>query len=158
MWPYGRLSELVAGYDGPDRAVSMARLARSLLSHGKAREAHLWQRRAEAAGNGPRWHTRVCCLIWWPRARTAIRDRAGPGRWSATAGAATGIGARRSRAGARDYQQIVALVDKNKFASAFKVVDDWPEETWGTKLGKDVALLTGVLEYKPSSTATPSTS
>jgi hypothetical protein len=47
-----------------------------------------------------------------------------------------------------DYQQIVALVDKNKYASAFKVVDDWPEETWGTKLGKDVALLTGVLEYK----------
>ncbi|MGB7814489.1 MAG: fused MFS/spermidine synthase, partial [Polyangia bacterium] len=40
MWPYGRLSELVAGYDGPDRAEAMARLARSLLGHGKAREAH----------------------------------------------------------------------------------------------------------------------
>jgi len=42
----------------------------------------------------------------------------------------------------------VAQIEKNKFASAYKVIDDWPEETWGTKLGKDVALIAGLLEYK----------
>jgi spermidine synthase len=149
MWPYGRLSELVAGYDGPDRAVSMARLARSLLAHGKAREAHLWQRRAEAAGNGPEVaHSRLLLDLVATREdrdpEIALAPDDGlqppvlpPELKPAVAERVLG-----------DYQQIVALVDKNKYASAFKVVDDWPEETWGTKLGKDVALLIGVLEYK----------
>ncbi|MGB8297416.1 MAG: fused MFS/spermidine synthase [Polyangia bacterium] len=149
MWPYGRLSELVAGYDGPDRAVSMARLARSLLAHGKAREAHLWQRRAEAAGSGPEVaHSRLLLDLVATREdrdpEIALAPDDGlqppvlpPELKPAVAERVLG-----------DYQQIVALVDKNKYASAFKVVDDWPEETWGTKLGKDVALLIGVLEYK----------
>jgi spermidine synthase len=139
MWPYGRLSELVAGYDGPDRAVSMARLARSLLAHGKARESHLWQRRAEAAGSAPEVaHTRLLLDLVATREdrdpEIALAPDDGlqppvlpPGLKPAVAERVVG-----------DYQQIVALVDKNKYASAFKVVDDWPEETWGTKLGKDV--------------------
>ena len=53
MWPYGRLTELVRGYDGPDKSSRCGRLARSLLAHGKAREAELWTRRAEAAGDSP---------------------------------------------------------------------------------------------------------
>ena len=53
MWPYGRLTELVRGYDGPDKSARCGRLARSLLAHGKAREAELWTRRAEAAGDSP---------------------------------------------------------------------------------------------------------
>jgi hypothetical protein len=149
MWPYGRLSELVAGYDGPDRAVSMARLARSLLAHGKAREAHLWQRRAEAAGSEPEVaHSRLLLDLVATREdrdpEIALAPDDGlqppvmpPDLKSAVAERVLG-----------DYQQIVALVDKNKYASAFKVVDEWPEEAWGTKLGKDVALLVGVLEYK----------
>jgi spermidine synthase len=149
MWPYGRLSELVAGYDGPDRAVAMARLARSLLGHGKAREAHLWQRRAEAAGSGPEVaHTRLLLDLVAtredrdPEIALAPDDGLQP---PVPPPGLTPAVAERVRA---DYQQMVALVDKHKFASAFKVVDDWPEETWGTKLGNDVALLTGVLEYK----------
>ena len=53
LWPYGRLSEVVKGYDGPDRSERAGRLARSLLAHGKSREAELWTRRAEAAGDAP---------------------------------------------------------------------------------------------------------
>ena len=149
MWPYGRLSELVAGYDGPDRAVAMARLARSLLGHGKAREAHLWQRRAEAAGSGPEVaHSRLLLDLVATREdrdpEIALAPDDGLQAPVPPAGLAPAM-AERVRA---EYQQIVALVEKNKFASAFKVVDDWPEETWGTRLGKDVALLSGVLEYK----------
>jgi uncharacterized protein HemY len=47
-----------------------------------------------------------------------------------------------------EYAQVVALMDKNKYASAFKVIEEWPEETWAGKLGKDFALLTGFLDYK----------
>jgi len=149
MWPYGRLSELVAGYDGSDRAEAMARLARSLLGHGKAREAHLWQRRAEAAGRGPEVaHTRLLLDLVATREdrdpEIALAPEDGLQAPVPPPGLSPAV-AERVRA---DYQQMVALVDKNKFASAFKVVDDWPEETWGGKLGKDVALLTGVLEYK----------
>jgi spermidine synthase len=149
MWPYGRLTELVAGYDGPDRAVSMARLARSLLAHGKAREAHLWQKRAEAAGKAPEVaHTRLLLDLVStredrdPEIALAPEDGLQPPVLPPALSPAL---AERVRA---EYQQIVAMVDKNKYASAYKVIDDWPEETWGTKLGKDVALLAGVLEYK----------
>jgi len=47
-----------------------------------------------------------------------------------------------------EYKDIVAEVEKNKYASAFKIVEDWPEQTWGGKLGKDFSLLTGFLDYK----------
>jgi uncharacterized protein HemY len=47
-----------------------------------------------------------------------------------------------------EYKDIAAQYDKQKYASAFKIVEDWPEETWGGKLGKDFSLLTGFLDYK----------
>ena len=55
FWPYGRLSELVRGYEGTGPAASAAQgqLSRSLLVHGKAREAGLWARRAQQAGVSP---------------------------------------------------------------------------------------------------------
>ena len=149
MWPYGRLSELVAGYDGPDREVAMARLARSLLAHGKAREAHLWQRRAEAAGSGPEVaHARLLLDLVATREDRDPEIALAPDDGLQPPVPLPGLAPAVSERVRAEYQQIVALVERNKFASAFKVVDDWPEETWGGKLGKDVALLTGVLEYK----------
>src|SRR5205814_5937618 len=53
QWPYGHLTEVVSGYDGDGRAARQAALARSLLTHGKSREAELWARRAEHSGGGP---------------------------------------------------------------------------------------------------------
>ena len=53
LWPYGHLTEVITGYDGPDQSARCGGLGRSLLAHGKAREAELWTRRAEAAGDSP---------------------------------------------------------------------------------------------------------
>ena len=47
-----------------------------------------------------------------------------------------------------EYADVSAQVEKNKYASAFKIVEDWPEQTWGARLGKDFSMLTGFLDYK----------
>jgi spermidine synthase len=149
MWPYGRLSELVKGYDGADRANAMALLARSLLAHGKAREAHLWQKRAEAAGNGPDVaHTRLLLNLVATREdrdpEIALAPEGGLQAPVLPPGLAPAVVERVQN----EYPQIMAMVEKNKYASAFKVLDEWPEATWEGKLGKDFAMLTGFLDYK----------
>jgi spermidine synthase len=154
MWPYGHLTGLVQGYDGPDRATDMARLARSLLAHGKAREAKLWQSRAEAAARGRDTpdpaveHTRLLLRL------IATREDRDPEIPLAPEGGLTppqlpsGIAPEVATRVTEEYKDITALCEKNKYASAFKMVEDWPESTWGAKLGKDFALLTGFLDYK----------
>ena len=47
----------------------------------------------------------------------------------------------------REFAQILALVGQHRYASAYKVLETWPESVWG-KLGKDTELLSGVLHYK----------
>jgi spermidine synthase len=149
MWPYGHLTGLARGYDGPNRASDMARLARSLLAHGKAREAKLWLKRAEAAGSTPDVaHSQLLLDLVATR---EDRDREVPLAPSdglappvVPLGLAPDVAARVQE----EYGQIVASVEKNKYASAFKIVEDWPEQTWGGKLGKDFSLLTGFLDYK----------
>jgi spermidine synthase len=154
MWPYGHLTGQVEGYDGDNRATDMARLARSLLAHGKTREAKLWQARAETAAgeqnvaNTDVAHTRLLLDLVATR---EDRDREIP--LAPDGGLVPPIlppelsadVATRVR---EEYRDITALVDKNKYASAFKMVEDWPEQTWGGKLGKDFSLLTGFLDYK----------
>jgi len=158
MWPYGHLTGVAQGYDGPERASDMARLARSLLAHGKQREAKLWQGRAEAAALGQEpnspdanpdvAHTRLLLDL------VATREDRDPEIPLAPNEGLTppvipprlppDIAAR-----VRDeYKDLSAQVAKQKYASAFKLVEDWPEETWNGKLGKDFALLTGFLDYK----------
>jgi spermidine synthase len=154
MWPYGHLTGLVQGYDGENRAEDMASLARSLLAHGKAREAKLWQERAEEASPDPPAadskvaHTRLLLDL------VATREDRDPEIVMAPEEPLTppvippGLSPATASRVNEEYKDIVALVEKNKYASAFKVVEDWPEETWGGKLGKDFALLTGFLDYK----------
>ena len=85
MWPYGRLTELVRGYgDGPEKSSRCGALARSLLAHGKSREAELWTRRAEAAGDSPEARARAPAVepgVDAPRSRSGdpARARRGPG-------------------------------------------------------------------------------
>ncbi len=149
MWPYGRLTGLVAGYDGADRAVAMARLARSLLAHGKAREAHLWQKRAEAAGSGPVVeHTRLLLDLVATREDRDPEIPLGPQGDLQDPVIPDGMKPAVAERVREEYAQVRALVDKEKFASAFKLIEDWPEETWGGKLGKDFALLSAFLDYK----------
>jgi hypothetical protein len=151
MWPYGHLTGIVEGYDGENRASDMARLARSLLAHGKSREAKLWQGRAEAAqGKEPNADVAHSRLLIELVATREDRDPeislapdgelAPPATSSLPADTATRV--------TEEYKDITAQVEKNKYASAFKIIEDWPEQTWGGKLGKDFSLLTGFLDYK----------
>jgi len=154
MWPYGHLTGLVEGYDGETRATDMAHLARSLLAHGKAREAKLWQGRAEAAAreqadaNPQVAHTRVLLDLVATR---EDRDQEIP---LAPEGGLTppvippGLAPEVATRVREEYADVSAMVEKNKYASAFKMVEDWPEQTWGMKLGKDFSMLTGFLDYK----------
>lgn len=54
-WPYGRLAGIATGFgDGATRAARLRALARSLLEHGRRREARAWIDRARSAGAGVR--------------------------------------------------------------------------------------------------------
>jgi spermidine synthase len=148
QWPYGRLSPVVAGYDGPDRAAAMSKLARSLLGHGKSREAELWARRAEAAGGGPEaQHARLLLDL------VATREDRDPEIALAPDGdlqppvLPPGLSPALGERIAREYTEIEALLNLHKYATAFKVVEKWPEKTWG-KLGRDFSLVSGFLDYK----------
>jgi hypothetical protein len=149
LWPYGRLTGLVAGYDGPDRADDMARLARSLLAHGKGREAHLWQRRAEAAGASPVVaHTRLLLELVATREDRDPEIVLAPEDGLQAPVIPADMDPELAARVRREYAEVQALVDKNKYASAYKVLEDWPEETWGRKLGDDFALVSALLDYK----------
>jgi spermidine synthase len=148
LWPYGRLSPRVAGYDGPDKAVLCARLARSLLAHGKAREAELWARRAEAAGGGPEVaHARLLLdlvstrLDRDPEIPLAPEDGLEPPHPNAKTSAED------ARRVTDEYPDIMADLAAGRYVTAYKLVSNWPEVLW-TGLGKDFMLLQGFLEYK----------
>ena len=148
LWPYGRLSQLVRGYDGPDPAAARARLSRSLLAHGKARESVVWAQRARAAGGGPETdHAQLLLDLVDtredrdPEIALAPAGDLEPPRFPPDLSPAG-----RERI-TREFAQILALVGQNRYASAYKVLETWPESVWG-KLGKDTELLSGVLHYK----------
>ena len=150
MWPYGRLTELVSGYDGPDRAApSAGSLARSLLAHGKAREAELWTRRAEAAGDAP--EARHARLLLRPRL-DAHRPRSGDpararrgARAAGRAGEAGGgaPGATSTRVADEYRRSCSPTCGAHRYATAYEILDKWPEPLW-TGLGQDFALLIGL--------------
>ena len=147
LWPYGRLSPLVTGY-GDDQPEARAALARSLLSHGRAREAELWARKATAAGGGPAAE----------RARLLLdlvdtREDRDPEIPLAPAGDLQGpepspdLARRHGERIAREYREIQALMSDRRYATAYKVLEAWPEEVFG-HLGQDFALVSGFLHYK----------
>ena len=151
MWPYGRLSELVRGYDGPDKSSRCGRLARSLLAHGKAREAELWTRRAEAAGASPERSTRACCSSWCRRGSIAIpRSRWRRARsWTppAVPGYLAGTHPELVAKVKEQYPEVLAHYNARRYVTGYKVLEAWPEDLWAG-LGKDFSLLTGFLDYK----------
>jgi spermidine synthase len=148
QWPYGRLAEVVSGYDGPDRGQQSAALARRLLAHGKIREAELWARRAAKAGESAEAaHARLLLDL------VATREDRDPEIPLAPEGDLAAPVAPPHASPAlvdqitRQYAEAVALVAAYKYASAFKVLEQWPDSVWG-KLGPDLALLWGFLDYK----------
>jgi spermidine synthase len=153
MWPYGHLTGVVEGYDGDTRASDMAHLARSLLAHGKAREAKLWQGRAEAAAGKDAAipdvaHTRLLLGLVATREDRDPEIPLAPGDGLTPPVIPPGLSAEIATRVREEYVDVAAQVEKNKYAGAFKMIEDWPEQTWGGKLGKDFSLLTGFLDYK----------
>jgi spermidine synthase len=155
MWPYGRLTELVRGYEGPAqgtwRGAESGLLGRSLLAHGKAREAELWTRRAEAAGDSP--EARQARLLLRlvstrmdrdPEIALAPDETLAPPVVPAKLAAAHPDYVTRV---ADEYRDVLADVGARRYATAYKILDKWPEPLW-TGLGQDFALLSGFLDYK----------
>jgi len=154
LWPYGHLTGVAQGYDSEHRAADMARLARSLLAHGKAREAKLWQGRAEAAARELGTdadvvaHSRLLLDLVATREDRDPEISLGPGEGLTPPVLPPDLSPAIATRVLDEYKDIAAHVEKQRYASAFKILEDWPEETWGTRLGKDFSLLTGFLDYK----------
>ncbi len=151
LWPYGRLTGLVKGYDGPDRGARAGLLARSLLAHGKARESELWARRAEAAGNPPEaQHARLLLNLVSTRLDRDPEIPLAPGDELAPPVVPAKIAAAHpDYAGmvSEEYREVIAEVRDRRYVTAYKILEKWPEEIW-TGLGQDFALLSGFLDYK----------
>jgi spermidine synthase len=151
MWPYGRLTELVSGYDGPDAGPARGLLGRSLLAHGKAREAELWTRRAEAAGDSP--EARQARLLLKLVSTRLDRDPEiplPPGDALAPPVVPAKVAAAHPEyvgLVADQYRDVLADVAARRFANAYKILDQWPEPLWAG-LGQDFALVSGFLDYK----------
>ncbi len=147
-WPYGRLDGLVAGYDGPDRAAAMAGLARSLLAHGKRREAELWTARAEAAGGGAEAeHARLLLNLVFTRDDRDPEIPLAPDDDLQPPSVPVDTPPALAERIAREYTEVEALVRGRRYATAYKIIEKWPEHIW-EKLGQDFALLSGFLDYK----------
>jgi spermidine synthase len=151
MWPYGRLSELVRGYDGPDKSSRCGRLARSLLAHGKAREAELWTRRAEAAGDSPdAKHARLLLKLVSTRLDRDPEIPLAPGEEldpPVVPGYLAGTHPEHVAKVKEQYPEVLAHYHARRYVTGYKVLEAWPEDLWAG-LGKDFSLLTGFLDYK----------
>ncbi|HSZ83525.1 MAG TPA: fused MFS/spermidine synthase [Polyangia bacterium] len=151
MWPYGRLTELVTGYDGPGRSANAGQLGRSLLAHGKAREAELWTRRAEAAGDSPEArHARLLLRLVSTRMDRDPEIPLAPSEPLAPPVVTQKLAAAHPDYVTRvadEYRDVIAEVGARRYVTAYKILDAWPEALW-TGLGQDFALVSGFLDYK----------
>jgi len=118
LWPYGRLSELVRGYDVPDPKESRhARLLLRLVSTRLDRD---------------------------PEIPLAPGEELAPPVVPDKIAAAHPDDAARVK---EEYPDVIAAYRARRYATGYKVLDKWPEEIW-TGLGQDFALLSGFLDYK----------
>jgi spermidine synthase len=154
MWPYGRLTELVTGYGGDApgwRSADCGRLGRSLLAHGKAREAELWTRRSEAAADSPEArHARLLLRLVSTRMDRDPEIPLAPAEPLAPPVVPPKLAEAHPEYVTRvadEYRDVLADVGARRYATAYKLLDKWPEPLW-TGLGQDFALLSGFLDYK----------
>jgi len=152
MWPYGRLTELVRGYeDGPEKSARAGGLARSLLAHGKSREAELWTRRAEAAGDSPEArHARLLLKLVSTRLDRDPEIPLAPGEELEPPKVPGYLADSHPELIGRvtsEYPEVLAHFRARRYVTGYKVLEGWPEDLWAG-LGKDFSLLTGFLDYK----------
>ena len=126
---------------------------RSLLRHGKAREAELWTRRGEAARptTPEAEHARLLLRLVSTRLDRDPEIPLAPGEELAPP-VGSRQGGRRARpdfvAKVKDeYPDVLADYRARRYANAYKILDKWPEDLW-SGLGQDFALLSGFLDYK----------
>src|SRR6266540_970439 len=161
LWPYGRLGELVRGYDVADPNLRSARaggLGRSLLAHGKAREAELWTRKAETAGATPgaagpaaeAKHARLLLRLVStrldrdPEIALAPDDGLTPPKLPDYLASSQPKLVKKL---AEEYPDVLASYQARRYATAYKIIEKWPEDLWAG-LGNDFTLLSGFLDYK----------
>jgi hypothetical protein len=126
-------------------------LGRSLLAHGKAREAELWTRRAEAAGDPPEaQHARLLLRLVSTRLDRDPEIPLAPGEELAPPVVPPKVAAAhpdRVALVTTEYPEVIAEFRARRYVTAYKILDKWPEDLW-SGLGKDFALLSGFLDYK----------
>jgi hypothetical protein len=142
----------VRGYgDGPEKSSRCGALARSLLAHGKSREAELWTRRAEAAGNSPEaQHARLLLDLVSTRLDRDPEIPLAPGEDLAPPTVPAYLAEKHPELIAKvkeEYPEVLAHYRARRFVTGYKVLESWPEDLWAG-LGKDFSLLTGFLDYK----------
>ncbi len=157
QWPYGRLLGLVSGlHDAAGRLDHPARaglLARSLLAHGRMREAEFWVRQAEArlredqAGSDEVAHARLLLDLIVTRLDRDPEIPLAPAGDREPPQPPPGADARFRERLPADLREIDALIAAHRFVTAYKVLEDWPATVW-EKPRPDFALLAGLLHYK----------
>jgi spermidine synthase len=148
LWPYGHLTGVVSGYDGDGPA--KGRLGRSLLAHGKAREAELWTRASEAAGDSSEaQHARLLLQLVSTRLDRDPEIPLAPGAGLTPPAVPPGKPAKEKDKAvvAEQYPDVLAAVEARRYATAYKILEKWPEALW-SGLGPDFSLLEGFLDYK----------
>jgi spermidine synthase len=159
LWPYGHLTEVVQGYGiggGGGARLAAAEicarqglLARSLLAHGKAREAELWAGRAEAAPGGcpEARHARLLLDLVATRLDRDPEIPLGPEGGLGPPVPGPTLAAEHAARVKEEYPDVLAAFGARRYATAYKILEKWPEPLW-TGLGQDFALLQGFLDYK----------
>lgn len=147
-WPYGHFDRFLGGLgDGPARAATELRLARSLLAHGKRSAAARFIARAkhDGAAAGSREETLAKML-----ADHEADDREEP-LAEGDADDPSGIDAldppKIPDSAAADYLTVERYVRAKAWAHALMAMKKWPEK-WLDEGGADLNLLVGYLEYK----------
>ncbi|HEX2658281.1 MAG TPA: fused MFS/spermidine synthase [Polyangia bacterium] len=150
LWPYGHLSGVITGYEGTGPAASASRglLARSLLAHGKARESELWTRNAEAAGDSSEArHARLLLQLVSTRLDRDPEIPLAPEGGLTPPMVPPSKPAKDAALVTEQYPDVLAAYEGRRYATAYKILDKWPEALW-TGLGQDFSLLQGFLDYK----------
>ncbi|HJZ85844.1 MAG TPA: fused MFS/spermidine synthase [Polyangia bacterium] len=130
-WPYARLEPLLTGFEG---GADYARLAESLLAHGKVREAkHFIERAGAQAGQARRLAE---LLATDPK----LPDDLDPPRFPGS------LSAKEQEKLARQYMQVEKLMRTGQYEEAQKLLDDWPSEI-ADQSGADLALLYGTIAW-----------